>query len=53
VVEVKDAAKSYTLSHTYLLDLFRTAARQGKEAHMIVEFPDITATIIITKKPRR
>lgn len=53
VVEIKDAVKSYTLNAAYLLDLFRTAARQGKEAHMIVEFPDITATIIITKKPRR
>jgi hypothetical protein len=35
-----------------MLDLFKTAARQGKQAVMIVEFPDITATIIITRKVR-
>ena len=52
VVEVKTAAKSFTLSQVYVLDLFRTAARQGKEAQLIVEFPDFTATINITKKPR-
>jgi hypothetical protein len=53
VVEVKDAKQSFTLNRTYLLDLFRTAARQGKAAQLIVEFPDFTATIDITKKPRR
>lgn len=52
MVEVKDAVKSHTLSQSYLLDLFRTAARQGKKAVLIIEFPEITATIIITKKVR-
>lgn len=50
---MKDAVRSFTLNATYLNDLFKTAARQGKEAQLIVEFPDFTATINITKKPRR
>jgi hypothetical protein len=35
-----------------MLDLFKTAARQGKQAVLIIEFPEITATIIINKKVR-
>jgi hypothetical protein len=50
VVEVKDANKSFTLNRTYLMDLFRTAARQGKDAVLIVEFPDMTATITINRR---
>jgi hypothetical protein len=35
-----------------MLDLFKNAARQGKTAVLIIEFPDITAEIIIRKKVR-
>ena len=52
IIEVKDARKAFSLNAAYMLDLFKTAARQGKQAVMIVEFPDITATIIITRKVR-
>jgi len=52
VIEVKDARKSFTLNAAYLLDLFKVAARQGKSAVLVVNFPTIIATITITKKPR-
>lgn len=52
VMEVKDAAKSYTLNRTYLDSLFKNAARQGKEAVLIVEFPDLVVEARITRKVR-
>ena len=52
VVEVKDAAKSFTLNRTYLDALFKNAAKQSKQAVLIVEFPDLTVEAIITRKVR-
>ncbi len=52
VMEVKDAAKSYTLNRAYLESLFKTAARQGKEAVLVVEFPDLVVEAVIRKKAR-
>lgn len=52
VMEVKDASKSFTLSRSYLLSLFKNAARQGKEAILVVEFPDLTVRATITRKAR-
>ena len=52
VMEVKDAAKSFTLNRTYLDSLFKNAARQGKEAVLIVEFPDLVVEARITRKAR-
>lgn len=49
IIEVKDAVKSFTLNRSYLLSLFKHAARQGKQAVMVVEFPDLTAEIRITR----
>ena len=52
VMEVKDAAKSFTLNRTYLESLFKNAARQGKEAVLVVEFPDLVVEAVIRKKVR-
>ena len=52
VMEIKDAAKSFTLSRVYLDSLFKTAARQGKEAVLIVEFPDLVVEATIRRKSR-
>ena len=52
VMEVKDASKSFTLNRTYLESLFKNAARQGKEAVLIVEFPDLVVEAKIRKKAR-
>lgn len=52
VMEVKDASKSYTLNRTYLESLFKTAAKQGKEAILIVEFPDLIVEAKISRKAR-
>ena len=38
LVEVKDAAKSITLSAAYLEGLRRRAVQQGKRATLVVEF---------------
>ena len=50
VIEVKDAERSHTLSRTYLMSLFKTAARQGKDAVLIIEFPDLTVEAHIRRK---
>lgn len=50
VVEVKDASKSYTLRGAYLLDLFRHAARQGKQARLVVNYPEVVADITVIRK---
>lgn len=52
VMEIKDAAKSFTLNRTYLMALFKNAARQGKEAVLIVEFPDLVVEAKIRRKVR-
>ena len=49
-MEVKDADKSFTLSRRYLMSLFKNAARQSKEAVLVVEFPDLTVRATITRK---
>lgn len=51
-MEVKDASKSFTLNRTYLDSLFKTAARQGKEAVLVVEFPDLVVEAVIRRKAR-
>ena len=53
VVEVKDAAKSYTLNRTYLDSIFKYAAKQGKAAVLIIEFPDLVVEATITRKVRQ
>ena len=50
VIEVKDAERSFSLSRKYLMSLFKNAARQSKDAMLIVEFPDLTAEIRIRRK---
>jgi hypothetical protein len=52
-MEVKDAAKSFTLNRTYLDSLFKNAAKQGKQAVLIVEFPDLVVEAVITRKLRK
>lgn len=52
VMEIKDAAKSFTLNRVYLDSLFKAAARQGKEAVLIVEFPDLVVEATIRRKSR-
>lgn len=50
VIEVKEAAKSFTLSLLYLRRLFDNATRQGKGARMVVRFPGYEADITITRR---
>lgn len=52
LMEVKDANKSYVMSRDYLLSLFKTAARQDKQAVLVVEFPDLTVEAVIRRKAR-
>lgn len=40
LIEVKDAARSHTMNGEYLLELFTTAVRQGKEPRYVVTFKD-------------
>lgn len=49
---MKDASKSFALNRVYLDSLFRHAARQGKQAVLIVEFPDLVVEAVIRKKVR-
>lgn len=49
VIEVKDAVKSFTLNRDYLMSLFKHAARQSKQAVLVVEFPDLTVEARITR----
>lgn len=48
LIEVKDAARSHTLSGQYLSDLFTTAVRQGKEPLYIVTFKDADLVVECT-----
>lgn len=50
VMEVKDAERSFTLNRSYLMSLFKYAARQGKDAVLVVEFPDMTVEARIRRK---
>jgi len=50
LVEVKTADKSHTLNRAYLASLFTQAARQGKDAMLIVEFPDLVVEARITRR---
>ena len=50
VMEVKDAGRSFTLRRAYLMSLFKDAARQNKDAVLVVEFPDLTVRATITRK---
>jgi hypothetical protein len=52
VMEVKEARQSFSLNRTYLDSLFKNAARQGKEARLVVEFPDLTVEATIHRKVR-
>lgn len=52
VMEVKEARQSYSLNRTYLDSLFKNAARQGKQARLVVEFPDLTVEAVIRRKVR-
>lgn len=49
-MEVKDADKSFTMSRAYLMSLFKNAARQGKRAVLVVEYPDLTVEATIRRK---
>ena len=50
LIECKTAERVHTLSAAYIARLFKTAIRQGKTPRMIVEFPDYTLNITITKR---
>lgn len=52
--EIKDANKTYTLSGKELLELWKRATLELKEAQFVVYFTDadLTATMIITKGKR-
>lgn len=52
LAEVKTADRSHTLNRAYLNSLFTQAARQGKDAMLIVEFPDLVVEARITRRPR-
>ena len=52
VMEVKDAERSFTLRRSYLMSLFKNAARQNKDAVLVVEFPDLTVECTIRRKSR-
>lgn len=45
LIEVKDAKRSHSVTGDYLLELFKTAARQGKEARYVVHFKDAGVTL--------
>ena len=49
IVELKEAARSYQLRSSYVEDLFRHAARQGKDATLVVRFPDYMVTCRIER----
>lgn len=53
VVEIKDAVRSFTLNANYLMGLFKNAARESKEAVLIIDFPEIRVTATITRKARK
>lgn len=53
--EVKDrtgATRSYRVSEKELLDLWRQAAREGKEPVLVIEFGEVRASISVTRKVR-
>lgn len=41
VIEIKDAVKTYRMDHTYLRRLRTVAGRSGKQAILVVKFPDM------------
>jgi len=50
VIEIKDAAKSYTLAAKYLESLYRSSTRQSKAAVLIVQFPTLLVECRITRR---
>ena len=49
VIEMKTANKSYTMNQKYLESIFQNAVRQGKDAVLLIEFPDLVVTAHITR----
>ena len=49
IIELKESARSYQLRASYIEDLYRYAARQGKDATLIVRFPDYMVTCRIER----
>ena len=49
IIEMKTAEKSFTLNAKYLEGVFTNAIRQGKDAQLIVVFPNVTVTATLTR----
>lgn len=50
MIEVKTAKRSWQMHQDILRSVFNAAISQGKIPVIVVEFPDFTATINITRK---
>ena len=49
VVELKTAEKSFALNAKYLERIYQFAIQQGKEARIVIVFPNVTITAHITR----
>jgi hypothetical protein len=52
IIEMKTAGKSHTLSAKYLEGVYTNATRQGKDAVLLIVFPNVTLTAHITRTER-
>lgn len=49
IVEMKTAERSYTLNAKYLEGVYTNAVRQGKDAVLLIVFPNVTVTAALTR----
>lgn len=53
IIEMKTADKSHALSAKYLEGVYTNATRQGKDAILLVVFPNVTLTAHITRTEKQ